>query len=138
MDKSGMIGRCEAVHGTGNCEFTGETVYPKCKEGFYGEGCCTCVPYPPNCTDYGYNNTADFNGCVRKMFPGNPHIFVCNPGNSLYLDLCYPDCKKGYSGVGPACWADIPATWVGCGMGAAKDEATCNSTVFNEIQTVGN
>lgn len=138
MDKSGMIGRCEAVHGAGNCEFTGEAVYPKCKEGYYGVGCCTCEPYPPNCTKYGFNQTNDSTGCVRKMSPGNPHIFTCNPGNSLYLGLCYADCKKGYSGLGPACWADIPPTWVGCGMGAARDEATCNSTVFNEIQTVGN
>ena len=32
----------------------------------------------------------------------------CGPGEDKVLGLCYPKCKKGYTGVGPLCYQDCP------------------------------
>lgn len=52
----GAIGRCEKVHGTGNCEkITSTFVNRKCPENFRIEGCCQCViSCPKNWKDDGY------------------------------------------------------------------------------------
>ena len=62
---------------------------------------------------------------------------ICGAGQELNGAICYPKCKAGYDGVGPVCWSDPPPGWVRCGMGAAKDEKTCASIVFDQVYSVG-
>lgn len=62
---------------------------------------------------------------------------VCGPGMEMDAGLCYPKCKAGYTGVGPVCWGQPPPGWVQCGMGAAKDSATCASIVLGQVTSVG-
>jgi hypothetical protein len=39
--------------------------------------------------------------------------------------------------VGPVCWSGAPKGWVECGMGAAKDSATCGKIIFDQVSSVG-
>ena len=56
------------------------------------------------------------------------------PAGRVYQDgLCYERCNAGYNGVAFVCWAGPPPGWVQCGMGAAKSDSTCASTVFNQV-----
>ncbi|KAL4454652.1 hypothetical protein ABPG74_021857 [Tetrahymena malaccensis] len=49
--------RCEKDHPNG-CEQNGLIIYPKCSEGYYNVGCCTCSPNcPPGTTDIGVSCT---------------------------------------------------------------------------------
>jgi hypothetical protein len=54
LNDSGMFNRCTAANGAGNCEKSGEIVYPKCRANFHAVGCCTCSPdCPSGMTDIG-------------------------------------------------------------------------------------
>jgi hypothetical protein len=61
----------------------------------------------------------------------------CSSNNQMDAGLCYQTCRAGYNGVGPVCWNEPPKGWVTCGMGAAKDQVTCASTVFSQVSSVG-
>ena len=71
------------------------------------------------------------------MAIGNPQPGICGSGEQRDAGLCYANCRTGFNGVGPVCWAEKPAGWVDCGMGAAKDSTTCASTVFSQVSSVG-
>lgn len=63
----------------------------------------------------------------------------CEGGKENDAGLCYPKCPTGYKGAGPVCWAQPPKpSWVECGMGSSKDSATCGTTVFDQVSSVGN
>lgn len=52
--------------------------------------------------------------------------------------LCYPACPAGSGGAGPVCWASCPAGTMACGLGCAKDTATCAMVIADQtISTVG-
>ena len=52
--------------------------------------------------------------------------------------LCYNACPSGSKGVGPVCWNSSPTGYVACGLGCAKDAATCASVISDQaISTVG-
>jgi len=133
---AGMFRRCEADNGKGNCEKYLAMVYPKCKAGDSPFGCCICRPPLPNCAALGLNGALDLS-CAKKLIIGAPTGGDCGAGFQYDAGLCYPNCKKGYSGVGPVCWADTPSGWVGCGMGAAKDSKTCTSVIIDQVASVG-
>jgi len=62
FNDKGMYKRCEADHGSGNCEKSGLIVYPKCKEGYKAFGCCVCTPEcPAGMTDIGVS-------CQKKTY----------------------------------------------------------------------
>ena len=63
----------------------------------------------------------------------------CAGGKENDAGLCYTKCPTGYKGEGPVCWGQPPKpSWVECGMGSAKDSATCGMTVFDQVSSVGN
>lgn len=132
FDSNGQFNRCEAAAGKGNCEQTGPTVYPKCQQGFTVSGCCSCKPNAPNCNSLGLDS-GSATSCSKKIIKGVPQNMDCPSGMQYNAGLCYPACKADYYGAGPTCWSNPPAGWVNCGIGAAKDEKTCNDTV--ETQT---
>jgi hypothetical protein len=110
--------RCEKGNGKGNCEKTVEIYYPKCKSGYKNFGCCICRPTKPNCRALGLNNGIDLS-CAKKVSIGDPRVGTCPAGQQNDAGLCYPNCRSGYKGVGPVCWAKAPPKWVECGMGSA-------------------
>lgn len=136
LSDGGMQQRCERVHGSGNCEKNGAIFYPKCRPGYKAFGCCLCRPEVPNCQALGLNAGIDLS-CAKRVQVGSPTTGICGPGQEKDGGLCYSRCNGGYEGVGPVCWADKPAGWVNCGMGAAKDDATCAQIVFDQVSSVG-
>ncbi len=75
--------------------------------------------------------------CAKKIKIGNPHVADCDSGWQRQAGLCYRQCKNGYYGVGPVCWSSTPQGWVGCGMGAAADSASCRDAVIDQVSSVG-
>ena len=136
LNDDGMRARCESDHGRGNCEKWGAVFYPKCKAGYSPFGCCICRPSVPNCSALGLNDGVDLS-CAKKVVIGSPETGICPSGQEQDGGLCYPGCEPGHDGVGPVCWAEKPAGWVDCGMGAAKDDATCAQIVFDQVTSVG-
>lgn len=120
----------------GGCEKNGEIIYPKCKPGFSNVGCCICRPSVPDCNALGMNKGIDLS-CAKKVTIGNPVTGTCSPNQDKDAGLCYSKCPAGQTGVGPVCWSKPPSSWVECGMGAAKDSATCGSIVFGQVASVG-
>jgi hypothetical protein len=137
ISDSGMIERCEADNGSGNCEKNGLMYYPKCRAGYYNVACCICRPNVPDCNALGYNGGVDLS-CAKYVIIGNPKSMEC-PADQIYdAGLCYTTCRAGFYGVGPVCWANAPNGWVGCGMGAAKTAKVCAQTIFDQVASVGN
>ena len=114
----------------------GAVVYPKCKPGYSPFGCCICRPNVPNCSSLGLNDGIDLS-CAKIVQIGSPETGVCPSGQQMDAGLCYDTCEAGHDGVGPVCWAKKPDGWVDCGMGAAKDDATCAQIVFDQVSSVG-
>jgi len=90
----------------------------------------------PRLPCFGFNGGIDLS-CAKKLIIGAPSGGDCATGFQYDAGLCYPNCKAGYTGVGPVCWGDAPTGWVGCGMGAAKDAKTCKEAIVSQLQTVG-
>ncbi len=100
LNDNGMIQRCEAANGAGNCEKNGLIFYPKCKPGFAAVGCCVCSPEcPAGTTDIGVS-------CQKQSYgrTAGRVLNTCAAGLDADAGLCYPKCKEGFTGVGPMCW----------------------------------
>lgn len=145
LSNAGMMSRCERDNGAGNCEMSAAIAYPKCRPGYSAFGCCICRPNAPNCAQLGLGGQLDLS-CAKNINLGQPELGVCPSGSSNVpgsaqdrdAGLCYRGCDAGYSGVGPVCWKKPPQDWVDCGMGAAKDSATCARITFGQVAAVGN
>ena len=135
LNDNGMRSRCEKDHGKGNCQKQGFIFYPKCKSGYINIG-LICRPKQPNCKALNLGGQFDLS-CAKIVKIGNPVTGVCNSREQEDAGLCYKNCKSGYNGVGPVCWAKKPKGWVNCGMGAAKDSTTCASITFGQVAAVG-
>ncbi|MFN0085462.1 MAG: hypothetical protein ACKVX9_08750 [Blastocatellia bacterium] len=132
----GARARCAKAN-PGGCEKHGEIIYPKCKPGYNNVGCCICRPSTPNCAALGLKPGVDLS-CAKKVEIGDPVPGECGSNEQRDAGLCYSKCPAGYNGVGPVCWANVPAGWVECGMGAAKDSTTCAKIIANQVVSVGN
>ena len=99
---NGMIRRCEARHGKGNCQKKGAMYYPKCRPGYNPFGCCICRPEKPNCKGLGMGGQIDLS-CAKNIIIGKPHTASCPPGNQYDAGKCYQFCKENYYGVGSVC-----------------------------------
>ena len=68
---------------------------------------------------------------IVNIGPGFNEI-TCKPGRELDAGLCYPQCRAGYKGVGPVCWAETENIGIGtvigledCPDGWRNDGLTC-------------
>ncbi|KAG9408400.1 hypothetical protein AC1031_021638 [Aphanomyces cochlioides] len=128
--------RCEKDHGAGNCEKSGEIIYPKCKYGYEAFGCCICRPAKVDCKALGMQGQNDIS-CSKYVKIGKPHPGKCSTSLQSQAGLCYKPCKSSYSGVGPVCWAGNPSGWVNCGFGAAQSPQRCAEVIQGQIMSVG-
>jgi hypothetical protein len=119
-----------------DCEKDGALWYKKCRDGYTKKG-LFCYANKPNCKALGMGaRIADYS-CEKKIEVGKIRNKGCS-GKQLDAGLCYKKCPANFKGVGPVCWAQNPKGWVNCGMGTAKDSATCASIVFGQVSSVGN
>lgn len=136
VNNSGMFKRCEADHGRGRCEESGAVVYPKCKPGFEAVGCCLCRPTVPDCRALGMNPGVDLS-CAKRVAVGDPVPGVCPAGQQRDAGLCYAGCKPSYTGSGPVCWGQCPASHpVNCGAGCAKSQNACATNTTDQVLSV--
>ena len=137
LSNSGMLARCNAAEAPNSCQMWGAIAYPKCKEGYEPFGCCLCRPKTvPSCTSVGLRPGAFDLSCAKGINIGVIRGSICEAGKEMDAGLCYKSCPVGYDGVGPVCWAKAPATWQDCGMGAAKNGATCASVIGGQVTAV--
>jgi hypothetical protein len=116
--------RCEADNGSGNCEWWGALIYPKCASGFSPFGCCICRPQQPDCNALGLGGQLDLS-CAKKIIIGDPTPLWCKTSLEQNGALCYQRCKSGYYGVGPVCWTACDSNQFSCAAACAIDESTC-------------
>lgn len=124
--------RCAKKHGRGNCEKSGQIIYPKCKPGYKNVGCCVCSPICPSGmgTDIGVS-------CTKKSYTRRTILPSCPPGMDADAGLCYKKCKPGYRGVGPVCWGTCPKDKpVDCGAACAKSSGDCALAVTDQVVSV--
>jgi len=133
LNDDGMIARCEADNGRGNCEKDGAVYYPKCRANFHKTGCCICSPdCPSGMPDIGVS-------CTKQTSTRNAGtVPSCGAGLSYDAGLCYEGCPRDYDGVGPICWSKCPSDYpFPCGAGCAVNEAACAAAVTEmTVETV--
>lgn len=136
LNDNGMISRCEADNGRGNCEKNGLMYYPKCKPGYSAFGCCICRPNPPNCAALGLNAGIDLS-CAKRVSIGDPVPGVCGNSQDYDAGLCYSKCNASYNGLGPVCWGQCPASHpVTCGAGCATSQDACAQNTSDQVMSV--
>ncbi len=123
LNDNGMIKRCEAANGAGNCEKNGLIFYPKCRAGYVAMGANICSPQcPSGMVDIGVS-------CQKVTYDRGVGSIpnVCPAGQVNDAGLCYPACAGGQTGIGPVCWADAcPANFpVKCGAMCARNQDQC-------------
>ncbi|MGE3307213.1 MAG: hypothetical protein AB7I52_14740, partial [Rhizobiaceae bacterium] len=106
-------------------------VYSLCPSGYKTAPVVTslCTPVcPPNTTDIGVS-------CVKHTYDrGVGGLMSCESGKQYDAGLCYNGCKQGFAGVGPVCWNQCPASLpYGCAAGCAKDKATCDWAIADQV-----
>jgi hypothetical protein len=110
--------------------------YAKCRDGYRKDG-LICYANKPNCKALGMGAQVAGYSCKKKEKAYKTRVAGCG-GQEKDAGLCYKKCPANFKGVGPVCWAQIPKGWVNCGMGTAKDSATCAQIVFGQVYSVGN
>lgn len=60
-----------------------------------------------------------------KIELGDPTPLICANGLQQDGALCYPPCRAGFNGIAPVCWQVCDEGSVDCGVGCARDTATC-------------
>jgi len=129
VSKNGMLKRCEADYGVGNCEEYGLVIYPKCKSGFHNVGCCICSPdCPAGMNDMGISCAKETYG--RGTGTARPQ---CPDNEEEDAFLCYNKCQSGFHGIGPVCWENCPSSKpINCGVMCTVNEITC----YNETSSI--
>jgi Ricin-type beta-trefoil lectin domain len=94
---------------------------------------------PIDCEANGLHNDPFMLGCIKDIEIGGFDVEtgVCSGDKQMDTGLCYSKCGSSYIGVGPVCWGQTPDGWVDCGMGAAKDAATCATVLGSQVMAVG-
>lgn len=103
------------------------------RSGYNPFECCICRPPVPNCAAEGYNSPGFDLSCPVKIVLGDPTPLVCADGLEQDGALCYPPCQGGFDGIGPVCWQYCAPGTSDCGIGCAKDTATCASVTIDMI-----
>lgn len=133
----------------------GPVCWEKCKEDFsdhgavctrnthiYGKGCC-CTIFTPNCcnnckpeyTDDGCTCRRDVQSYSKKSYGrGFGSSLGCADDEEYDSGLCYPFCKKGYSGIGPVCYQDCRAPLPhSCGGFCGSNPIHCAQVVLRMV-----
>ena len=132
LDSNEMFRRCEADHGTGNCEKYGAIVYPKCRSGFHPIGCCVCTPRCPD----GMHDIAI--SCEKDSYGRGAGVFrpTCSDDQEEDAGLCYKKCPDGFHGVGTVCWQNCPSSIpYKCGVMCTEDTSTCLRKVASIVKS---
>jgi hypothetical protein len=128
--------KCLAENAFSGCEKWGAMWYPKCAPGYKNFGANICRPVTPDCGALKLKGRIDLS-CAKDIHLGHAtQAPLCSSTQQMDAGLCYDKCPAGYKGVGPVCWSRPPVTWVECGMGAAKDSATCAGITFGQVSSV--
>ena len=124
---------CKIESPTRKCKRFGQLYYPTCQFGFHAVGCCVCAP---NCDpEIGCHK----NGFKKRFYVRGPgKMLVCPHGKQMHDGLCYPECKKGYSGVGPVCWGECPKHLTRCGFFCTKKGCLCTKKTDIVLRELGN
>lgn len=110
----GALQRCEAAHGSGNCETDAMYAQKKCPTGLARIGCCTCAPACPT----GFDEKTLF--CIKpaadKSAQYNTQAECENLSKKTceqwVLDFWVPRCTSGFVRVGSdQCIAMCPEGW---------------------------
>ena len=102
LNDKGMFRRCEKRYGRGKCEKFGAIVYPKCKAGYRAFGSNICTPICPS----GMRDDGAF--CAKHSYGrGVGRPLQCAAGLEQNGALCYPQCKRGFHGVGTRVLAEL-------------------------------
>lgn len=104
------VGTIPTDCGPGN-EYSNGICYPKCKPGFGGFGpFCTQSTCPAGFSDGGAfcnaNQASYGRGAGYVIWDGNKCKSKNPQGCAVQDALWYPNCREGYKGIGPVCWAD--------------------------------
>ncbi len=116
------------------CEQFGLLLYPRPKPGYKcGDAGLVCTGVcPAGMPDHGL-----FCGKMQAQGRGVGTIPQCDSTKQYDAGLCYPGCGAGYTGVGPVCWGQCPATQpVRCGMGCATTEKACAENIEDQVMSV--
>lgn len=123
--------QCIAESSTRACERFGQLYYPKCQPGFHHVGCCACVP------DSGETFSRD--GFRKRTYGRGPgKQLICDEGKEFFEGLCYPKCKRRYTGVGPVCWGECPPRLHRCGHYCSTHTAFCFRKTDKILRDIGN
>ena len=124
--------------GPGTCSESAGLLYPAVPSNLS----CTAN----SCTVICPNDYVDDGGlqCAKKLNYSREISNLpksCNTGYTYDAGLCYPNCRSGFSGVGPVCWATCGTGSkypTECGASCAKDELACTLEVIDEVLSVMN
>ena len=136
-----FMDECKKRNGANGCEWHGAAVIAKCKPG-YKKAALHCIP-DLDCKGFA-GKGVDITGktfCETKRKPPRPpRAADCGAGYVNDAGLCYKNCAKGYTGVGPVCWVKCPTIngkkWVECGAGCAEDATACGLNTTDMVVSV--
>jgi hypothetical protein len=99
--------------------------YEKCRDGYTSDGALMCYKStPPN-----WPGTSTITHLQHHdIYKPGGYLDSCNNDEVKDGALCYPNCRAGYHGVGPVCWADGPSSVLGnsaCPNGWRSDGTHC-------------
>jgi len=126
---------CPADH-----EYYLSMCYPKCKEGYQGQGSLCIQSCEKDYTERAftcYKTLKDWT--VRKTFGRGvgKRPTECPPKFELQDGLCYPICDEGYTGQGPTCWQKCKApTSVDCGSMCSTDGLGCQRKTLSNMDYI--
>lgn len=128
--------KCFSNHG--NCWQTVPTIGVRvetCKPGFR-HVLGFCEKETINCAAEGLAGNRIANSCAKKLSFRDAALPSCGSGSVYDAGLCYSARTDGGRGVGPVCWSKGPPGWVECGAGWAKDQATCQKAISQQVISV--
>ena len=134
LNDDGMIARCEADNGRGNCEKGGRRLTTRSAKRTSTRPAAASArrTVPSGMADIGVSCTKQTSTRGMGTVPN------CGAGLSYDAGLCYEGCPRDYDGVGPVCWSKCPPDYpFPCGAGCAVNETACAAAVTEmTVETV--
>lgn len=124
--------RCESESSTRKCERYGNLYYSTCEPGYYLVGCCVCLP---ECEKSSSCGGANFKKEIYERGPGK--LMLCEEGKDSFEGLCYPECHKGFIGIGPICYGECPVHLKQCGFFCIPHWKCCSRKTDHIMHDLG-